>query len=71
MNKKEIVKIINKLLDESFEDLEHARDLADEHYAVGWIDCLNSILKEMGEPTPTDIDTIITDIQNNNTRIRF
>ena len=71
MNKKELVKLINKLLEESFEDLEHSKDLAEEHYAIGWIDCLNAILKDIGEPTPLDVETIITDIQNNNERIIF
>jgi|DEB0MinimDraft_6_1074348.scaffolds.fasta_scaffold197639_2 hypothetical protein len=71
MNKKELVKSLNKLLQESFEELEHSRDLAEEHYSIGWIDCLNAILKDIGEPTPLDVETVITDIQNNNKRILF
>jgi len=35
MNKKELVKSLNKLLQESFEELEHSRDLAEEHYSKG------------------------------------
>ena len=58
MNKKEIAKLIKKHLDQAWEDIEKANDGDEEHYACGWIDACNTILKGMGEPTPTDVETI-------------
>ena len=71
MNKKELVKIINKLLDDSFEDLEHSKDHLEEHYACGWIDACNAILKDMGEPTPTDVSTIMEEMKATNPKTNF
>ena len=71
MNKKELVKEINLHLHDAWEDLESSKDHLEEHYACGWIDSLNAILKAMGEPTPTDVESIIEEMKETNPRTNF
>lgn len=68
MEKKEIAKIINGYLMEAWESIEHSKDRLSEHYSSGWIDCCNKILKAMGEPTPTDLETVLADQGADQTR---
>ncbi len=65
MNKKEISKLIRKHLDQAWDDIETSKDSKEEHYSCGWIDACNTILKEMGEPTPTDVETIFQSLNAN------
>ena len=59
MTVKEIAAIINKHLMESWEAIEQSTEPTSEHYACGWIDCCNKLLKELGQPTPTDLETFL------------
>ena len=61
MNVKELAAIINKHLMEAWEDIEQSKTSNEEHYACGWIDCCNKLLKELGQPTPTDLETVLAD----------
>jgi hypothetical protein len=61
MKKDKIAEIINKHLMDSWEAIEQSTESTAEHYACGWIDCCNAILKAMGEPTPTDLETVLAD----------
>ena len=68
MNKKELVEELNRSLNDAWEDLEHSSDHQEEFYACGWIDCINNILKFIGEPTPTDVEAIMQEMKNTNPR---
>ena len=61
MKKEKLVETINKHLMDSWEAIEQSTESTAEHYACGWIDCCNTILKAMGEPTPTCLETVLAD----------
>lgn len=71
MNKEKLVEEINLHLQDAWEDLESSKDHLEEHYACGWIDSLNAILKAMGEPTPTDVESIMQDMKLTNPNTNF